>query len=497
MAGFALLLVCLGMPNPPIDVDLNFRTQTLVGWEGSGFEAKSEDGKPVSSTSSRASSQNASKDGRGLIHAAVTIPPEVKEIHCFAAAYRTKAGKQNEDLDVLIYAAGKRLIPKRIRVEQNWQPVDHLLGPKKGQLQEYSWNVEAVAGKTVRIALLDDDPRDGCYVVCSGFQMLTDDRTLDRAFEKEVRQFERTHHLGSVIRFESQHYLEMSNADNGFSELRLGNCELLYSSFFQHFRGKGFKLQEPVGKLHAVVFQTQASFNEFLGTKASPFVTGIYMFKTNRLVMYDFGTNQEFVQTKRKAEEKGQMIGQQTARQRYLESVSRQSDEFRRGHNIATIMHEAAHQLSFNSGVMSRSADTPLWLAEGLACYCEATNQGSWLGIGEPNPERIAALGKALASKSGLLPLTTMLVGDKWLSPQGEETTVLQAYGQSWALFRWLMEEKPAKLREYLEVLAKRSTPEHRLGDFQHAFGRDLKPLQTQFEDYIKRLVKRYPQYQR
>ena len=41
------------------------------------------------------------------------------------------------------------------------------------------------------------------------------------------------------------------------------------------------------------------------------------------------------------------------------------------------------------------------------------------------------------------------------------------------------------------------STPEQRLGDFQHAFGRDLKVLQTQYEDYVKRLVKRYPQPQR
>ena len=371
------------------------------------------------------------------------------------------------------------------------------LGPKKGHLQEYSWNVEAVAGKTVRLALLDDDPRPDCYIVCSGFQMLTDDRTLDRAFEKEVHQFEREHHLKSLVRFESQHYLAMSNADNSFSELRLGNCELLYSSFFQHFRSKGFKLQEPVGKLHAVVFQSQASFNDFLGTKVSPFVTGIYIFRTNRLAMYDFGTNQEFVVTKRKAEERGQRIGPQLERERYMEAVTRQSDEFRRGHNIGTIMHEAAHQLSFNCGLLNRSADNPLWLAEGLACYCEATNQGSWQGIGEPNPERLASLSKALGAKTGLLPLTTMIAGDKWISPTGEETSVLQGYGQSWALFRWLMEEKPAKLREYLAVLTKRSTPENRLADFQHAFGRDLPAVQKQYEEYVKRLVKRYPPPQR
>ena len=496
MAGFALLLACLVMSDPPINVDLTFRTRALDGWEGSGFEIQSEDGKPVSSTSMRATSQHAGKDGRGLIHAAIKIPPEVKEIHCFAAAYRTKPGKTNEDLDVLIYASGKRLIPKRIRADQGWQPVDHLMGPKKGQLQEYSWNVEAVAGKTVRIALLDDDPRDDCYIVCSGFQMLTDDRTLDRAFEKEVRQFERGHQLRPLVRFESQHYLAMSNTDNSFSELRLGNCEMLYSAFLQHFRGKGFKVREPDGKLHALIFQSQTSFHDYVGMTVSPQITGIY-FKNNCLVMYDYATNQDFMAKKRKAEELLQTISTQPERERYLERVNRRSEEFRRDVTISTITHEAAHQMSFNCGLLNRSADMPMWLAEGLACYCEATSGGIWLGIGEANPERLMALNKAVASKTGLLPMTSMVAGDKWHNLKGDEGGVLQGYGQSWALFRWLMEEKPAKLREYLEVVAKRKTPEHRLGDFQHAFGRDLKAVQAQYEDYVKRLVKRYPQYQR
>jgi Protein of unknown function (DUF1570) len=496
MVGLALLLVCAAVADTPADVDLAFRTANLAGWEGNGFKTETEDGQAISSTSMRATSKNAPRDGRALLHAAVKIPATVKEIHCFAAAIRTKPGKTDENLDVLMYAAGKRLIPKRVHSDLGWRPIDHVLGPKGDQLQEYAWNVEALAGKTVRLALLDDDPRPGCFLICSGFQMLTDDRTLDREFEKEVHEFERSHHLTPMIRCESQHYLALSNAESSFSEFRLGNCEVLYGAFFQHFRGKGFKISEPAGKLHAVVFQSQASFNDFASAKLSPFVTGIYTFNTNRLLMYDFGNNKEFVASKRKAEERGQQITSYNDRQRYLEAVSRQSDEFRRGHNISTIMHEAAHQLSFNCGLLNRSADTPLWLAEGLACYCEATKQGTWLGIGEPNPERLVALTRAIDSKPGLLPLTTIVAGDKWISIKWEESSVLQGYGQSWALFRWLMEAQPAKLAEYLNVLTKRRTPENRLADFQHAFGRDLTALQKQYEEYIKRLVKRYPQPQ-
>jgi hypothetical protein len=145
-----------------------------------------------------------------------------------------------------------------------------------------------------------------------------------------------------------------------------------------------------------------------------------------------------------------------------------------------------------NCGLIDRMGDKPMWLIEGLACYCEATKQGTWQGIGEPNPERIAALNKGLASKSGLIPLTTLVASDKWLNLKSEENGTLVGYGQSWALFRWLMEEKTAKLRQYMEVLTKRTTPEHRLEDFQHAFGRDLKAVQGQYEAYVKQLVSRY-----
>jgi hypothetical protein len=219
-------------------------------------------------------------------------------------------------------------------------------------------------------------------------------------------------------------------------------------------------------------------------------VTGLYTFKTNRLVMYDFGSNKEFLASRKQAEERGQQLSALDERERYLESISKQTSEFRRGHNISTIMHEASHQLSFNCGLLNRAADTPLWLAEGLACYCEPTRQGVWLGIGELNPERLSALAKGLASNAGLVPLKTMLTGDKWIMPTGDQATVLLGYGQSWALFHWLMKEKPAKLNEYLKIIAKRRAPDRRLEDFKLAFGSDLSGLQKQYEDYIKKLVK-------
>src|SRR5437868_7687046 len=102
-------------------------------------------------------------------------------------------------------------------------------------------------------------------------------------------------------------------------------------------------------------------------------------------------------------------------RLRYLDGVQRRARDYRAEINIATIMHEVAHQLSFNSGMLNRQGDVPGWLAEGLACYCEATANGSWQGIGEMNYARLRGLAEATRTKQPLLTLRELLSQDGWL----------------------------------------------------------------------------------
>ena len=44
---------------------------------------------------------------------------------------------------------------------------------------------------------------------------------------------------------------------------------------------------------------------------------------------------------------------------------------------MATIVHEATHQIAFNCGMQQRYADIPLWLCEGMAVYFEAPDLAS------------------------------------------------------------------------------------------------------------------------
>ena len=41
---------------------------------------------------------------------------------------------------------------------------------------------------------------------------------------------------------------------------------------------------------------------------------------------------------------------------------------------IATILHEACHQIAFNTGLQTRLGDYPLWVSEGIATFFEATD---------------------------------------------------------------------------------------------------------------------------
>jgi hypothetical protein len=237
------------------------------------------------------------------------------------------------------------------------------------------------------------------------------------------------------------------------------------------------------------IFDSQTGFEAYLGGRASTAITGVYHLPTNRLVVYDFGQNRAFLANKQLGEQAVRQARPGLVRQQALSALNRRAQDWRTDTNIGTIVHEVAHQLSFNCGLLNRKGDVPLWLAEGLACYCESTDNGAWQGIGEANPHRAAALAKPIRGQGRLLPLRDLLTSDDWLRKATAVDQALLGYSQSWALFSMLVEERPRALRRYLELIGSRRTPDHRLADFVEAFG-DLGSLDAAYRDYLGQVVR-------
>jgi hypothetical protein len=360
----------------------------------------------------------------------------------------------------------------------------------KQRPQEYQWDLAAYRGKTIRIVLKDEDARAGCYLFCGGFRLVATSAFEGLEFGQFMVRLAEKHDLAPMTRFDTKHFAAISNADEKFSEVHLRNCETIYTAFYAHFRDKGFQISKPSNKLMVAVFDTQSGFEAYLGQKMPAAIAGLYDRQSNRLIVYDFGSNSAFMMQKAAAQQASKgTAASDLDRQRQVDTVNRRAQDFRADANVGTIMHEVAHQLSFNSGMLNREGDVPLWLGEGLACYCESTDGGSWLGIGEPNQERILGLINGSKAAGGLMPLDALIESDDWLHGQFNTQTVLLGYGQSWALFRMLMEQRPKAMRTYLELIQKRKTPDYRLDDFRQAFGKDLDKLRAQHLEYVKQVV--------
>lgn len=488
-----LLIALLATAAPPAlqaPANLDFAAGTLQGWEGDGFYVTTATGKGPSLASGVCSSDMGRAGRKAMLHRTFVVPPNAGVLRCVAHVRRPKEKEDDGKIDILLMAAGRLVLPKAVRASEDWQPVNRILPPQNGRPREYLWDVSNYVGQTLRLALIDDDARPGCHLFCGGFRIISRDEHDGREFCRFMVRLTNDHKLPPVARFESKHFMALSNADDAFTEARVQNCELIYELFFDHFGRRGFRLHEPAGKLMVAIFDGQSGFEAYLGRRMPAGVTGIYHTKTNRLVVYDFGRNDSFIAARRQMEQEGRRIGPDLERMRFLETANRRAKEFRTGINVGTIMHEVAHQLSFNTGLLNRDGDMPAWLAEGLACYCEATDHTTWQGIGEANPERIGPLAAQVRGNKPFIPLRDLVAGDGWLrGAHANEGLVLLGYAQSWALFRMLMDERPEQLRAYLRLIWPRRSEDHRLTDFGQAFGADLGRLDLRYNEYMKEVV--------
>jgi hypothetical protein len=486
---WTLTLLLAALPHQEPLLNLDFSQGRLAHWEGQGFQVTTGTGSGPSLTCGVCSSDNGKTGRAGLLHRTFVVPAGAGVILFRAAALRPVDCEPGPALDVVLEAAERRIIPKQLRTATGLRRVPQLLPPTNKRLQEYVWRVADFVGQRVRIALIDDDARPGCHLICSGFRILSSDELNGQEFTAHMLRLEREKELAPMTRADSKHFMAISNTADEYTEQRLYNCETIFACFCDHFARKRFVVRPPASKMMVAVFDSQAGFEAYLGQRLSTAITGVYHRPSNRLVVYDYAQNRSFLAGKRQSADIARQMHTTLERQRVVGAFSQQARDRRNDTNISTIMHEVAHQLSFNTGLLNREGDVACWLAEGLACYCEATAGGAWQGIGEANPQRARGLSGPARGQGAFIPLRTLLASDDWLHRATGVNQVVLGYAQSWALFRLLMEERPQALRRYLAAIASRRTPEHRLEDFVQAFGNDLAGLEKRYHLYMKDLV--------
>ncbi|HUG66447.1 MAG TPA: DUF1570 domain-containing protein [Pirellulaceae bacterium] len=273
------------------------------------------------------------------------------------------------------------------------------------------------------------------------------------------------------------HYLVCYNTSPAYAEWCGALYERLFLAFNTYWKNRGFKLHEPEMPLVALVFDNQRSYAAYaspeLGAATSKII-GYYSLRSNRVVMYDLTGS----------EVGGGGRGSTAAHINQL--LMRPGAE----RTVATVIHEATHQIAFNCGLQTRYADIPLWVSEGVAIYFETPDLRSskgWRNIGGVNHVRLQEFGRYLRNRPADSLVTLISNDDRFRDPR----TASDAYAEAWSLNYFLIRKHLQEYLEYMQVLSEKlplryDEPEDRLAQFKAAFGDDLEKLNTEFLRYMR-----------
>jgi hypothetical protein len=270
--------------------------------------------------------------------------------------------------------------------------------------------------------------------------------------------------IGPLDTVRSAHYVAIGDAPEAFMTLILGDCEQLAADFQKHFGVLGFHLHQPDRPLLVIMFRDDRSFGRFFhlpslleaaakGRAVQP--AGIYERTTNLLHVFDW---------------------------RNVPMEPRASHR-----NMETLAHEGTHQLSFNTGLLNRTGDTPLCIVEGLGAYGEPRKTAGPSDFGRFNLRRMDDLAR-IQRRVPWIPVRQLL-GDDSVLRAGNAARIMLGYAQSWLLVHYLIKDPEAlpRFREYLQAIAPRVRSDRRIEDAQAHLG-DLERLDQELRRYAIRL---------
>ena len=272
---------------------------------------------------------------------------------------------------------------------------------------------------------------------------------------------------------ETEHYVICSNSAADYVEFCGKLLEVVFDQYFRFMADQKIEVTQPPRRLPVVIFASTSEFQTF-ATKQHPEISfadtpGYYAVTENQTLLLDLTGDRS-------------IRSAATIRRRLAENPLQ----------VATVVHEAIHQLAFNSGLQVRMADNPLWLSEGLAMYFETASSRSsllWNRPGLVNPRHQPAFMKLVEASQVSGAMNSLIESDSAFLNAAEMPA---AYSKAWALTHYLVREKGTGMQSYLHSLSQRKpmvglTAEQRTQEFQAAFGKLPDEMEQELVSYIRR----------
>lgn len=303
-------------------------------------------------------------------------------------------------------------------------------------------------------------------------------RSIDEPFaylsDEQMADFLRQQMGASFRVVQTEHYLLCSAATPLYTEYCGKLLERVHDQFYQFFADRGLTLQPLRGRLPVIMLAGKDALQQFASQQhpETDFseTPGYYSLRHNQMLIGGAVASRPF---------------------RRATDVAREMREHVR--EVETIVHEAVHQLAYNSGLQVRYADNPMWLSEGLAVYFESTSGRSSLGWSRPG--EVSRL--HLPTLKPARPLNRMpyALSELAVSPQGfaQQDLMAASYAESWAIVHYLAVRRKEALIRLLQAY-QQAAPGISLGAQRHtqlledALGEPLAEGEDSVLRYVRRL---------
>jgi hypothetical protein len=273
---------------------------------------------------------------------------------------------------------------------------------------------------------------------------------------------------------QTDHYVICSNSAEEYSAFVGKLLEKVFDQYFQFMDEQEIAVRQPAAKLPVIILQSEAEFKEFASAQhpetSFEDTPGYYSLRDNQMLLIDLTRDRS--------------LRSATAIRKLLSDQPLQ---------VATMVHEAVHQLSFNSGLQVRMADNPVWLSEGLALYFEPIAPRSanlWTRPGLVSERHHPVFVTNSENGATEIPFRDLLADDKAFLNADSMAT---AYAESWGLTSYLFRQQKDGMRKYLTKISMRKplqrvSPEERVAEFEDAFGKSSDEIERETVSFVRRL---------